>query len=64
MNVHNHGTEEGPGLGCKERLIGSCRLDAMREALAEMVYRVERGGTPHQWRESTDRARAALKESL
>jgi hypothetical protein len=24
--VHNHGPEEGPGIACREHLIGACRL--------------------------------------
>jgi hypothetical protein len=35
VNVHNHGTEEGPGLACREQLIGACQLDALRAALQE-----------------------------
>jgi len=38
--VHNHGPEDGPGIACRERLVGQCLLDAEaarhREAVAAL----------------------------
>lgn len=28
--VHNHGPEDGPGIGCSERLIGECMIAALK----------------------------------
>lgn len=30
--VHNHGPEDGPGVGCREYLVGECRFAAAHEA--------------------------------
>lgn len=39
-HVHNHGPEEGPGLACRESLIGQCMRDefeALLDALEGMA---------------------------
>lgn len=33
--VHNHGPEEGPGLACRESLIGDCLRDRLERAERE-----------------------------
>lgn len=38
MNVHNHGPNQGRGLGCEEHLVGECMVDEIKqEALLDYI---------------------------
>ena len=64
--VHNHGTEEGPGLGCKEtmiggRLVGDCIRKTMRPKLVRSgpEGRAEATPTAHSQMTPADAPNAA-----
>lgn len=55
VNVHNHGTEDGPGLACRELLVdgslrGSCLDDPVERPRLPMGYHSGPDGT-YAWRE-------------
>ena len=55
--AHNHGSEEGPGLACRERLIGDCelsRLTAQQERLVAALRLFIHAESGHGWRECAE----------
>jgi hypothetical protein len=43
VTVHNHGTEEGRGLSCRESMVngelkGECMSDSLRDRIAKAIY--------------------------
>ena len=64
MNVHNHGTEEGDGLACREHLLGSCMIGALQASEYRVGFEAGRSAVALREREAAAKALEDLADEV